>query len=323
MTNLKLEDILAARILIGRKIHKTPLLHSQKIDQILGCEVYFKAECFQKTGSFKARGASHFLANANPPSKKVTTYSSGNHGQALAWAAAAHDYEATIFMPEDASSAKQAAIKGYGGNIALAGFTSDDRYQACTKYAAQAEALIVPPYDHEWIIAGQGTLCLEVLEEMPQFDALLAPTGGGGLLSGNALALKSLRQNTNIYACEPELADDARQSIKRGSLTSITYPKTIADGARNLCLGDRNWNLIQRFVDDGLAAPEFMIISAMKKIATYLKVLVEPTGALGLACLMSHLDQFQGQRIVVVISGGNVSLETYSQLVAGQYAGSA
>lgn len=319
----QLEDVLAARIRIRPFIHQTPIFQSQILNRKLGCEVFFKAENLQKTGSFKARGVSHFLTTLPELPTEVTTYSSGNHGQAVAWAAAARGCAATIFMPKDAPLAKIDAVKSYGGQVRFAGLSTHDRYEACRDYAAANGALIIPPYDHEAIIAGQGTVVLEVLEEIPQFDSLLVPTGGGGLLSGNALALKSLRRNSAVYACEPALADDAKRSLESGTLTSVAFAATIADGARALCLGDRNWALVQQHVDGGLVADDTALVAAVQDLAVYLKLIVEPSGALGLACLAANRDRFAGQRVVVILSGGNVSLATYSTITAGEHAGSA
>ncbi|CAM2009009.1 threonine ammonia-lyase [Acanthopleuribacter pedis] len=319
----QLEDVLAARIRIKPFIHKTPIFSSQTLNRQLGCEVFLKAENLQKTGSFKARGVSNFLATREAIADEITTYSSGNHAQATSWAAARHQRRATVFMPEDASPAKVAAVKHYGGEVQFAGLTTQDRHDACHAYAERTGAQIVPPYDHEAIIAGQGTVSLEILEELPQFDALLLPTGGGGLCAGNAFTIRSLRQTTRVYACEPTTADDARQSLESGTLTAINFSATIADGTRALCLGDRNWALIQQHVAGGLVADDPTIIEAMRDLARYLKLIVEPSGALALACLAANREQFAGQKVVVVLSGGNINMDTYSTLTAGEYAGSA
>ncbi|CAM2068348.1 Threonine/serine dehydratase [Sulfidibacter corallicola] len=313
--NLILEDILAARIRIKHLVHKTPLLRSRQLNRLLGCDLYFKAESLQKVGAFKARGVCHFLSREETGNPVVTTYSSGNHGQALAWAASQFERKAVVFMPEDASQAKVAAVRGYGGEVRFAGLSGDDRQAACEAFAAETGALVVPPFDHPHIIAGQGTVLLEIVEELPTFDALLVPTGGGGLLAGNALALKALRRNAQIFACEPELAADARASLASGELQRIEYAKTIADGARNLCLGNLNWDIIRRHVDGGLAAPEFLIVEAMRELATFTKQYVEPSGALGLACLMGHRDQFKNKTVVIILSGGNIALEDYARLI--------
>jgi len=317
MSIIELEDVLAARARIKRKIHKTPLLRSVQLSKLLGCELYFKAEHLQKTGSFKARGALNFLLCDPEPVETYTTYSSGNHGQALAWAAGNLGRKAVIFMPEDASPAKVSAVQGYGGEVRFAGLSSTDRMEACLAFVEGGDARVVPPYDHPFIIAGQGTAMLEVLEEKPHFDIALLPVGGGGLLSGNALTLKTLRQHIQIMACEPELAADVKASIENAELTQIAYPATVADGLRNLCLGNRNWTIIRELVSEGLCCSEQRIIEAMRYYACYLKQLVEPSGAVPLACLMENQAAFAGKTVVVYISGGNIALSDYGRLVSG------
>ena len=317
---LKLEDVLAAWAKIKPHIHKTPLLRSQKLSELLGCDLYIKAEFLQKTGSFKARGALHFLLAHRGEKQTYTTYSSGNHGQAVCWAARLRNQKAVIFMPEDASPAKVAAVRGYGGEARFAGRSSADRYEACRAYAEGGGAVIVPPYEHPWIMAGQGTVMLEVLEELPLFDAVLIPVGGGGLLSGNAVALKALRPNARIYACEPELANDAQRSLQKGRLETIPYPATIADGARNLNMGGLNWEVIRRTVTEGLVCSETRIRSAMGDLARYLKQVVEPTGCLTLACLWANRERFAGKTVVIYASGGNIGLADYAALLSREEA---
>ncbi|MDJ0838323.1 MAG: threonine/serine dehydratase [Acidobacteriota bacterium] len=315
MSIIQLEDVLAARARIKRAVHKTPLMRSQKLSRMLGCRLYLKAEHLQKTGSFKARGAMHFLVNDPEPGEVYTTYSSGNHGQALSWAAEQTGKKAVIFMPEDASPAKVAAVKGYGGEVRYAGLSSIDRMNACLAFEEESGARVVPPFDHENIIAGQGTAMLEVLEDLPHFDVALVPTGGGGLLSGNSFVLKTLRKNAQIYACEPEVAADVKASLESGELKSIAYPATIADGLRNLRMGERNWAIIEEHVDGGLTCTEAGIRGAMRLYATYQKQFVEPSGACTLACLMENRDRFAGKTVVVYVSGGNIALPDYGRLV--------
>lgn len=315
MVSLRLEDVLAAKTRLGEDIHTTPLLRSRLLSGMLGCDIHIKAEFLQKTGAFKARGVLNFLRATPEVRGTVTTYSSGNHGQALCWAAGLHGKKAVIFMPEDASPAKVAAVRQYGGEVRRAGLSSAEREAACRAFAKESQATVVPPYDHELIIAGQGTVMLEIVDQLPLFDAVLIPTGGGGLLSGNALALGNLRHRTNVFACEPERASDARASLRAGSLQSIEYPSTIADGTRNLCLGQRNWALIQKYVHEGLVCSEDQIIEAMALYATYLKQVVEPSGAVSLACLIASRDRFKGKTVVLIASGGNIALPDYGRLI--------
>lgn len=315
MVSLKLEDVLAAKTRIGQDIHQTPLLSSRILSEMLGCQIFIKAEFLQKVGAFKARGVLNYIRANKLQNAVLTTYSSGNHGQALTWAGGLHGMKVVVFMPEDASPAKVAAVKQYGGEVRRAGLSSQDREQACRSFAKESGAIVVPPYDDEAIIAGQGTVMLEIVSQQPLFDAVLIPTGGGGLLSGNALVLGSIRQKTQVFACEPELAADAQASLAQGSLQSISYPSTIADGARNLCLGDHNWAIIKRHVTEGLACREDQIVEAMWLYGTYLKQIVEPSGALSLACLLAHRERFQGKTVVLIASGGNIALPDYGKLI--------
>ncbi len=313
---LKLEDVLAARAHIKRMVHKTPLLYSRILSEKLGCEIFVKAEFLQKTGSFKARGVMNYLMTQSARQREYTTYSSGNHGQALAWGAQSQGCKATIFMPEDASPVKVAAVRNYGGQVRFAGLSSNDRYKACIQYAEENGAHVVPPYDHDSIIAGQGTAMLEILEELPSFDAALIPVGGGGLLSGNSLVLKTMRKTkTQVFACEPEVANDVKMSLEKGSIQKIPYPNTIADGVRNLCVGDRNWAIIKECVADGLLCSEENIKQAMALYATFTKQFVEPSGSVSLACLLANRDRFQGKKVVLIASGGNIAIKDYARLV--------
>jgi len=315
MVTLRLEDVLAAKVRLGKDIHQTPLLQSRLLSEHVGCKVFIKAEFLQKVGAFKARGVLNFIRANDVAKEELTTFSSGNHGQALAWAGRLHGKEVVVFMPEDASPAKVAAVKQYGGIVHPAGLSSSDREKACRAYSEKTGAVIVPPYDHESIIAGQGTVMVEIVSQLPMFDAVLIPTGGGGLLSGNALVIASIRQHAKVFACEPLSAADAQASIRSGTLQSIGYPSTIADGARNLRLGDRNWELIRRYVTDGLACSESQIVEAMWLYGTYLKQVVEPSGALSLACLLAHRDRFRGKTVVLIASGGNIALQDYGKLM--------
>lgn len=315
MVAMKLEDVLAAKVRLGQDVHQTPLLTSQQLSKLTGCNLYIKAEFLQKTGAFKARGVLNFIRSTSPTHQILTTFSSGNHGQALTWAGSLHNKKVVVFMPEDASPAKVAAVKGYGGEVVRAGLSSADREQACRAFAEKEGALVVPPYDHEAIIAGQGTAMVEAVSQQPLFDAVLVPTGGGGLLSGTALVVANLRKKANVFACEPVAANDASQSISSGKLTSITYPNTIADGARNLSLGHKNWSIIHQYVAAGLTCTETQITRAMWLYGTYMKQLVEPSGALSLACLLANKEQFAGKTVILIASGGNIALQDYGKLV--------
>ncbi len=311
---MKLEDVMAARARIKGQIHKTPLLASRQLSRLLGCEVFVKAENLQKTGAFKARGVLNFLA-LDRATNTVTTYSSGNHGGALAWGAAQVGRKAVIFMPEDASPAKIAAVKGYGGEVRLAGLSSADRFQACMAYVAESGATVVPPFDHEHIIAGQGTTMLEILEDLPDPDAVLVPAGGGGLLAGNALAAHNLRSRLPVIACEPDLVADVKASVESGALQSTPYAPTIADGLRNLRMGERNWAIVRETVHSALSCTEDEIRIAMAAYASFMKLYVEPSGATTLACLWQNRARFAGQKVVLLLSGGNIAPWDWAKLV--------
>lgn len=319
--NLKLEDVLAAKARIKPYLHKTPLRYSQQLSERLGCELYVKCENLQKTGSFKARGVTNLLLCDTSGHDTVTTYSSGNHGQALAWGAKQLGRKAVVFMPEDASPAKVSAVKGYGGDVHFAGLSSADRYQACMTWMEDHQALEVPPFDHEHIIAGQGTTMIEILEDLPQPDAVLIPAGGGGLLSGNALAAANLRSNLEIFACEPESAADVKMSLDSGERTAIEYPDTLADGLRNLCLGELNWEIVRKHVTAGLVCSEKAIKRAMAAYAQFMKLYVEPSGAVTLATLMEQPQRFAGKTVVLILSGGNVAPWDYARMVNDEHLG--
>ncbi|MCB1050110.1 MAG: threonine/serine dehydratase [Acidobacteria bacterium] len=312
---MKLEDVLAAYSRIKKNVRKTPLLTSRLINERLGCEVYFKSEHLQTTGSFKARGALNFLLTEHSGSKSFTTYSSGNHGQALSWACTRIGAKAVVFVPEDASRAKVSAIEQYGGIVRRAGHWPHERLEACLAYAEANQATIVPPFEDERIIAGQGTVLLEVLEDLPVFDALLVPGGGGGLLSGTSLVCKTLRPKTTVFSCESQSANDIALSLQAGKPVAIDPPKTIADGIRHLKPGSLTWPVFSQYVDEGLTCQEETIRAAMALVARHMKQIFEPTGAVSLACLMDNPKRFQGQTVVLIVSGGNVDLEDYCRLV--------
>ena len=310
-----LEDVLAAKARIRSWVHHTPLLRSHLLSEYLGLDLFFKAEHLQKTGSFKVRGVLNFVLSEGGSYTKIATYSSGNHGQAVAWAASLLNKQPVVFMPKDASEAKIAAVKGYGARVHFAGHTTEDRRRACEAFASEHDSLIIPPYDHPAIVAGQGTVMLEILTDQPDIDAVLVPTGGGGLASGNALVLKGIRQKVEIYTCEPDSAADAKASLEMGALQHRPLSTTIADGLRSLSLGQLNWELLHQYADGGLVCDEAAIREAMRLYASYLKQWVEPSGAVSLACILRNREQFSGKRVVLIISGGNISVPDFVKVV--------
>jgi threonine dehydratase len=313
----------AAKRLQGQA-HRTPVLTSTTVNTLVGsapcddaspnvnkftnAEVFFKCENFQRTGSFKFRGAYNALAQLSPAQKQlgVITYSSGNHAQAIALAGKLLNISTTIVMPSNAPLVKQAATRGYGANVILYDPAQTNR-EELTKQLAQAKnLLLIPPYDHPDIIAGQGTVAKEFIEEVGRLDLLLVGCGGGGLLSGTAISTKTMLPTCQVIGVEPELADDATRSFNSKTLQTVHNPQTIADGARTPFLGELTFSLILHYVDSMVTVSEEAIVQTMKFLWSRLKIVVEPTGTLGTAALLNHKIEARGKRIGVIISGGNV-----------------
>jgi threonine dehydratase len=311
------DDVRAAARHIAGHAHRTPVFTSSRIDEALGLRLYLKCENFQRVGAFKFRGAFNALSRLGPEQRRagVIAYSSGNHAQAVALAARLLEVPATIVMPLDAPASKVAATQGYGGKVVSYDRYREDR-EAIAQGLADSEGLtLIPPYDHPDIIAGQGTAALELLEEVDGLDALFVPLGGGGLLSGSALAAAELAPDARVYGVEPEAGDDGRRSFRSGEIVHIETPRTIADGAQTLHLGELTFPLIRELVDDIVTATDAQLVDCMRLCASTLKMLVEPTGCLGLAAVRERAAQLQGQRVGVVISGGNVDLAQFCALV--------
>jgi threonine dehydratase len=287
-------DLLNAQKELDGLIHKTPVLSSSAINEILGMEVYFKCENFQKTGSFKARGASNALLKLSAEERKigVATHSSGNHGQALAWAAQRLGIKCWVVMPEDSPSVKVAAVKSYGAEVHLCPANLAAREAGLAEVQARTGALFIPPYNHENIIIGQSTAAAELIKEQPQLDAVFAPVGGGGLLAGTALSAHYFSPKTKVYA---------------GQLVEEHRPKTIADGLRTT-LGKLNFAIIKTHVSAIYTCQEDEIVAAMRLVYERLKIVIEPSCAVPLACLINESQFFSGQKVGLIISGGNVDL---------------
>jgi threonine dehydratase len=311
------DDVRAAARHIAGHAHRTPVFTSSRIDEALCLRLYLKCENFQRVGAFKFRGAFNALSRLGPEQRRagVIAYSSGNHAQAVALAARLLEVPATIVMPLDAPASKVAATQGYGGKVVSYDRYREDR-EAIAQGLADSEGLtLIPPYDHPDIIAGQGTAALELLEEVDGLDALFVPLGGGGLLSGSALAAAELAPDARVYGVEPEAGDDGRRSFRSGEIVHIETPRTIADGAQTMHLGELTFPLIRELVDDIVTATDAQLVDCMRLCASTLKMLVEPTGCLGLAAVRERAAQLQGQRVGVVISGGNVDLARFCALV--------
>jgi len=311
-------DIVAARQGLAGQANVTPIFTSRSLNERLGMSVFLKAESFQRGGAFKFRGAYHTIAqlSATERARGVITYSSGNHGQAVALVARIFGAPATVVMPDNAPALKRAATAAYGAHIIEYVPAEAEREAIARQRAAEHGYAVVPPYDHPHIIAGAGTTGLEFLEQIPDLDAILTPCGGGGLLSGVALAVKETRPACRVIGIEPELADDAVRSFRSGVLHTTKNPPTIADGTRTPSLGQLNFALVLRHVDAMETVTEEEIKEAVRTLFLRLKLVIEPSGALGLAALMSGcLPELAGKRVGVVLSGGNMDAETFCSLL--------
>ncbi len=315
---ISLADIESARIRIQALAQRTPVMHSRLFDEASGTKVYFKCENLQRGGAFKIRGALNFLMSLQPAERKrgVVTYSSGNHAQAVAMAAAHLGVVATIVMPTDAPKAKLASTQAYHPEIVFFDRAREDRGESARRIASETGAVILPSYDHPWIIAGQGTAALELLEEKPDLDAIVTPLGGGGLLSGTLIAAKALRPDIQIYGIEPELADDWYRSLEAGERIAIAPPATIADGLRTPIPGEITFPIVRALADDVVRVSEEEIKASLRFILSRMKLLTEPSGAVAAAALLHKKLPANLKSVGVVLSGGNVDLDALAQICA-------
>ncbi len=313
------DDVSAAAKRIAGHAHRTPVMRSRTIDAELDAEVFFKCENLQRMGAFKFRGAFNALSKFDDAQRRagVVAFSSGNHAQGIALAASLLKIPATIIMPHDAPAAKIAATKGYGGNVVTYDRYKEDREAIGRRLATERGLTLIPPYDHPDIIAGAGTAALDLLDEVGQLDSLFVPVGGGGLISGSALAVRAKSPKCKIYGVEPQAGNDGQRSFRSGEIVHIDTPKTIADGAQTQHLGKLTFAIIRRDVDDMLTADDAQLVDCMRFFATRMKLIVEPTGCLGLAAARAATAALRGRRVGVIISGGNVDLERFSQLTSG------
>ena len=311
------EDIaLAARILAG-KAHRTPVLTSRTVDRRTGARVYFKCENLQRGGAFKFRGAYNALHRLASDGKRrgVVAYSSGNHAQAVALAGQLLGVPATIVMPDDAPQVKIDATRGYGAEVVLYDRSRDDREAIANELARTRGATAIPPFNHPHIIAGQGTAAKELLEEVGPLDLLLVPCGGGGLLSGSAVAARHLCPGVRVIGVEPAAGDDVVRSFRSGTIQKVDNPVTIADGARTSSPGDLTFSLIMQHVADMLAVDDAELLRTMWYLWERLKIVVEPTGALGAAALLEEKVSARGQRVGIILSGGNADIRSLCALI--------
>lgn len=311
-------DVVAAAQRIEGHAHRTPVLTSRTANDELGCELFFKCENLQRMGAFKFRGAFNALSKFTPAQRKagVVAFSSGNHAQAIALSGRILGIPATIVMPQDAPPSKIEATKGYGGKVVLYDRYQEDREQIGRELAAKHGLTLIPPYDHPDVIAGQGTAAKELFEDIGPLDALFVCLGGGGLLSGSALATRALSPDCKLYGVEPEAGNDGQQSFRSGKLVHIDTPRTIADGAQTQQLGHLTFPIIQRDVNDIVTASDAQLVEGMRFMASRMKQIVEPTGALGFAAARERKAQLQCQRVGVLISGGNVDMQRFCELLA-------
>ena len=305
------EDVEAAAGRLAGQAHKTPVLTSRTVDERARARVFFKCENFQRTGSFKFRGAYNALSILPEGQKQrgVVTFSSGNHAGAVALAGRLLGVPATIVMPEDAPEVKLAATRGYGAEVVTYDRFGEKREEVGGAIARERGLALVPPYDHPDVVAGQGTAAKELFEEVGELDLLLVCCGGGGLLSGSALSARALSPGCRVVGVEPEKADDATRSFRTGTLHKIENPDTIADGVRTPSLGEVTFPLVLRLVDEMVTVSDESILRSMRLIWERMKIVVEPTGALAAAALLEGAVKAEpGSRIGVIVSGGNVDL---------------
>ena len=302
------DDVVAAAGRLRGVAHRTPVFRSSTVDARTGASVFFKCENFQRVGAFKFRGAYNALSvlSTEERARGVLTYSSGNHAQALALSGRLLETPVTIVMPADAPAVKVAATRAYGGEVVLYDRAGPTREEIGARLAAERGLVVIPPYDHKDVVAGQGTAAVELLEETGPLDMILAPCGGGGLLSGTAIAARRLAPGCKVIGVEPAAGDDATRSFRSRSLQSVKDPETIADGARTPSLGAITFPLVLRHVDDMVTVGEDAILSATLFLWTRMKLVVEPTGALAAAALLEGVVPARTKRVGVIVSGGNV-----------------
>jgi threonine dehydratase len=317
MDQLQYSEVEQAAARLDGIAHRTPVLSSRTANQLAGAELFFKCENFQRMGAFKFRGAYNAVAKFSDEERRagVLTYSSGNHAQAIALSASLLGISSTIIMPHDAPELKVLATKGYGGEVITYNRYTEDREEIGRRLARERGMTLIPPYDHPDVICGQGTATKELIEEVGQLDVLLVCLGGGGLLAGSALAAKALSPSCKVIGVEPEAGNDGQQSLRSGAVVHIAVPDTIADGAKVTHLGEHNFAVIKRHVDDIVTVSDAQLIGTMKFFAERMKMVVEPTGCLAAAAALHRVLPLEGKRVGVLISGGNVDLAAFARYV--------
>ena len=304
------DDVETAHERIAPHVHETPVLTSSYLDQLTGASLYFKCENFQKAGAFKVRGASNavFGLDNDTAEKGVATHSSGNHALSLSYAAGRRGIPVTVVMPRTAPQAKKDAVIGYGGKIVACEPSTSSREATFAEVVAETGADFVHPYNDPRVIAGQATCSREMLSQVDDLDAIVAPIGGGGMVSGTCLTISNAAPRVEIYAAEPEQADDAYRSFKAGHIIADDAPVTVADGLK-VPLKELTWHFVSGYVTDILTASDEEIIAAMRLIWQRMKIVMEPSSAVTLAIILKNKEVFSGKRVGVIITGGNVDLD--------------
>ncbi|WP_321959867.1 threo-3-hydroxy-L-aspartate ammonia-lyase [Paraburkholderia sp. J7] len=311
------EDVAAAHERLRGVAHRTPVLTSRTANERTGAQLFFKCENLQRMGAFKFRGAYNAIAQFTPEQKAggVITFSSGNHAQAIALSARLLGVKAVIVMPHDAPAVKVEATRGYGGEVVFYDRYTEDREALGKRLAAERGLTLIPPYDHAHVMAGQGTAAKELFEETGELDLLITPLGGGGLLSGCATAAHALSPACTVIGVEPEAGNDGQRSLQTGEIVHIDTPKTLADGAQTQHLGNLTFAVIRERVSEIVTVSDVELVDTMKFFASRMKLVVEPTGCLAAAAVLHGKVDVRGKRVGVLISGGNVDLLRFAQLV--------
>jgi threo-3-hydroxy-L-aspartate ammonia-lyase len=308
----------AAKRLAG-VAHRTPVLTCRAADTLTGARIFFKCENFQRGGAFKFRGAYNAVAllGENEKHAGVVTFSSGNHGQALALAARLLSVRATVVLPHDAPAIKKSAIQEYGGELVVYDREREDREAIARRLAAERGLTLILPFDHPHIIAGQGTAAKELFEETGPLDLLIVGLGGGGLLAGSALSARELSPDCRVIGVEPENGNDGQQSLRAGHIVAIALPATIADGARTTHIGEHTFAVMRQYVPEVVTVSDAQLVETMRFFFERMKIVVEPTGALAAAAVLHRKIAIEGKRVGIIISGGNIDAATFNALVAG------
>jgi len=313
-------DIAAAAARLAGIAHRTPVATSRTANERTGAQLFFKCENLQRMGAFKFRGAYNALSQFTPEQRRagVVAFSSGNHAQAIAMSARLLGIPATILMPKDAPQMKVDATRGYGAEVQLFDRYKEDREAIGRKLADERGMTLIPPFDHPHVMAGQGTAALELIEDAGPTDVLLVCVGGGGLISGCAVAAKHALPQCRVIGVEPEAGNDVQQSLRRGEIVHIDVPRTVADGAQTQAPGRFTFPVIQALVDDVLTVTDQQLVSTMRFFAERMKMVVEPTGCLAAAAALEGALDVRGKKVGVILSGGNIDVDRYAALLSGR-----